>query len=333
MSNPKLPTDESLRLVAALRQRLDELGFRAEEALELGRLSAVLLEQEEARLSAARGDRKAGRGSDAVEALKPHPTVEEFRRALGGEEISHRLEFRIAHHLVGATCDRCQDALLAVGPPSADAEASSEPLIRALRRVAGSCSGGGLWRRFRLFMARWLRWAQPGARPGVVRTPMARFLVERWRQPLGFVRLLLEEALGAEVDDLLETVRRVAVTGIRFVPVARLRLLDRDLVDLVALTHAAMGEALRRAGRPRVAAVHASEAYQLVWGHSGPEVRAVVKAIRGRLDVDLGERRIGIEELEEAAELLAAEGFSERRAELLEEVAMLRGEAVAEEAC
>jgi hypothetical protein len=161
---------------------------------------------------------------------------------------------------------------------------------------------------------------------------MERFLVEQWRQPLGFVRLLLEEALGAEVDDPLETARRVAVIGIRFVPVARLRLLDRDLVDLVALTHAALGEALRRAGRPRVAAVHVSEAYQLVWGHSAPEVRAVVKAIRGRVDVDLGERRIGIEELEEAAELLAAEGLSERQAELLEEVATLRGEAVVEEA-
>jgi len=333
MSMSKLPTDESLRLVAALRQRLDELGLRAEEALELGRLSAVLLEQEEARLSAARGDRKAGRGSDAVEALKPHPTVEEFRRALAGEAISQRLEFRIAHHLVGATCDRCQDALLAAGPPATATEASSEPLIRALRRVAASYSGGGWRLRLRRWMVRWLGRVQPRARPGVARTPMERFLVERWRQPLGFVRLVLDEALEAEVDDPLESVRRVAVTGIRFIPVARLRLRDGDLIDLVALAHAAMGEALRRAGRRRSAGIHVSEAYQLVWGHSGPEVRALVKAIRGWLDVDLGERRIGIEELEEAAGLLAEEGLSERRAELLEEVATLRGEPVAEEAC
>ena len=299
MSMSKLPAEKLHKVVGHLRHRLEEMGFPDEEPWDLDQLAADLAVQ-------------IGKGpapSPEAAELRPHLTVEELQTALVAAQIEPRFGVRIAHHLVGATCDRCQDVLSQAGPTPAGAEPSRDPLVLALRRVADD------------------------AESDAPLSAMRRFLLAGWRRhPLAFARLVLEEALGVEVEKASETVRWVAVAGIRLLPVAALRLIERQFDDLVTLTHSAMGEALRRADRSRAGIAHLTQAYTL--GRSrDPEVRSVLVATRGRLDVALGNQKDGFEELEEAARLLGKAGLAERQAELLEEVAKLRGEAVVEEAC
>jgi len=299
MSNPKLPAEKLHKVVGHLRHRLEEMGFPDEEPWDLDQLAADL---------AVQGGKGSSPSPEAAE-LRPHLTAEEMQTALVAAQIESRFGVRIAQHLVGATCDRCQDALTQAGPTPAGAEPSRDPLVLALRRVADD------------------------AESDAPLSPMRRFLVDRWcRHPLAFARLVLEEALGVEVERPSETVRWVAVAGIRLLPVAALRLLERQFDDLVTLIHSAMAEGLRRADRSRAGIAHLTQAYTL--GRSqDPEVRSVLVATRGRLDVALGNPGDGFQELEEAARLLREAGLPERRAELLEEVAALRDEPVAEEAC
>jgi hypothetical protein len=225
--------------------------------------------------------------------------VEDFQTALVAAQIESGFGLRIAHHLVGSTCDRCRNTLAESGPTPAGAAPSSDPLVLALRRVADGEAGHR------------------------APSPMRRFLVERWREPLGFVRLVLEEALGVKVDDPAETVRLVTVAGIRLLPIARLQLIDRHFDELAGLTYAAVGEALRRSGRVREGLAYASEAYQLCWEGCGPEVGATLLTTRGRLDFDFGNRKVGIQELAQAAGLLERAGLAERWGELLEEIEAL----------
>jgi len=286
MSDPKLPNVPLYRVLGILRYRLSKMGFPAQEPWNIDALSALLSEQ----------DDEVPRAPSEVWELRSHLDAEDFHTALVADQIGSRFGLRIAHHLVGATCDRCRDTLAKSGPTPPGAAPSSDPLVLALRRVADS---------------------EVGRRAP---TPMRRFLLERWREPLGFVRLVLEEALGVKVDDPAETVRRVAIAGIRLLPVAQLQMIDRDFEQVAALTHAAMGEALRRSRRIREGLAHLSEAYRLCWESCGAEVGAVLLTVRGRLDVDFGDVKTGIEELEQAAGLLERAVLAERWAQLLSEI-------------
>jgi len=289
MNVPILTFDRLTRVVGVLQHRLSVVGFPPEDPWN-NEISALLAELNEG---------SPREPAEILPGLRPHLEVEDFHTALVAAQIESGFGLRIAHHLVGSTCDRCRKTLAESGPTPAGAVPSSDPLVLALRRVADGAAG----RR--------------------APTPMRRFLVERWREPLGFIRLVLEEALGAKVDDPAETQGLIASAGLRLLPIAWLQLTDQHFAELAGLTYAALGEALRRSGRVREGLASVSEAYQLCFESCGAEVGAVLLTTRGRLDYDFGDVKTGIQELEQAAGLLERAGLAERWRELLEEIEAL----------
>jgi len=227
MDVPILTFDRLTRVVGVLQYRLSVVGFPPEDPWNNAEISALLAELKDGAPRAS---------AEVPPGLRPHLEVEDFHTALVAARIESGFGLRIAHHLVGSTCDRCRKTLAESGPTPAGAVPSSDPLVLALRRVADGEAG----RR--------------------APTPMRRFLVERWREPLGFVRLVLEEALATKVDDPAETQGLVAVAGLRLLPIAWLQLSDQHFAELAGLTYVAVGEALRRSGRVREGLVYVSEA-------------------------------------------------------------------------